>query len=485
MNRNNLNKQSTATQRFFWFCAGADIELLERCRSDWRKFTSIGVFVCVVALMATISGAFFLTESFQMPVYLAIWGGLFWGSVIFCVDRVMLAFYQKGSGEWKRILPRLILSLFISIVINEPMFVRVMRGEIEAKMFAEKQIVVNQTRANSHLQIRKTQIETEINELKTREKSLQEIKDNAEQEMEKERGGIKTDNTTGNLGEGSVYSVKKKIFENARKNYETEKAALDEQLNLKNQELQAVENDITKEVSDKDQAETLANGFWRRHEIMFSMMWQNPIMILVFLISSLVLLGVETLPLTQKFMARKSKYDFLQDKKDELAEEEANIWLEQEKEKLARQRLADQAVANRVSAAIVNGSMTTANTKEQKLLNLAHLEILRCQTSELVQSKTVSLGIPITIEVFDNPQISAQIAIPAEFENEATLNDLAKQIAELQTEVSKDEKRLMKLTKATNSDGEEVDRYFLSLIAQLNDDRRLLLRFEAENAPVN
>ena len=484
MKNNNPNKQSTATQRFFWFCAGADNELLENCRSDWRKFTAIGIFVCIIGLMATVSATFFLTESFQMPIYFAVFGGLFWGSIIFCVDRVMLVFYQKGNGEWKRILPRLVLSLLISIVVNEPMFVRVMRGEIEAKMFAEKQIVVNQTRSESHLQSRKTQLETEINELKSRENSLLLIKDDAQQAMDKERGGVKTDNTTGKFGEGSIYSVKKNIFEDARKNYDNEKVVLDEQINLKNQELQKVAADVEKEVGDKDKAESMANGFWRRHEIMFSLMRDNPLMVLVFLISSLVLLGVETLPLTQKFMARKSKYDFLQDKKDELAEEEANLWLAEQKEKLLQQRLAAQAVANRVNKAIVDGSIMTANDREQKLVNRNHLGILRRQTDELIQNKQVSYSQPITIEVVGNPQLTVQLTIPAEIEDETTLDDLAQQIAEIQNEVSKDENRPVKLVEAANSDGEELDRHFLPLIPQLNDDRRLLLRFAAEELAV-
>lgn len=473
----NLNNQSTATQRFFWFCAGADIELLEKCRSDWRKFTSIGVFVCVVAFMATISGTFFLTESFQMPIYSAIFGGLVWGGTIFCVDRVMLAFYQKGTGEFKRILPRLILSLLISIVINEPMFVRVLRGEIEAKMFTEVQAAVTQTRAGSYLQTLKNQLENDINELKGREKVLRDAKDAAEQEMEKERGGIKTDNTTGKLGQGVVFEMKKKIFEAAKQKYETEKIALDEQINAKTQELQKVENNIAKEVDSKNAAETKANGFWRRHELMFAMMWEKPIMIIVFLISSLVLLGIETLPLTQKFMSQKGPYDYFFERATELAEEEAKNWLAQERKRLFNKRRNDEAVRGRVDNSIVNGTPIN-NPKEQKLSDLVHSNIIRRQAAEVSQTDTISLGKPIIIEVVDNPHLSVQMAIPEVFQDEATLQKFDKQIAEIRTEVSRNSKTEMKLSEATNSDGEEVDQHFFPLIAQLNEDRRLILRFE-------
>src|SRR5437016_5099061 len=123
---------TTRVQRFFWWCAGANISLLQECRSEWHKFTAIGVFVFLVGLLATISGTFFLTESLGVPFYLAVFGGVFWGILILSVDRVMLTFFQKGKGEWKRAVPRILLSVFISLVINDPLLLKFFNGEIEA-----------------------------------------------------------------------------------------------------------------------------------------------------------------------------------------------------------------------------------------------------------------------------------------------------------------------------------------------------------------
>ena len=123
-----------SSQRFFWWCAGANISFLEECRAEWHKFTAIGVFVFLVALLATVSGTLFLTESLGVPLYLAVFGGALWGVLILGVDRVMLTFFHKGKGEWKRAIPRILLSIFISLVINDPLLLKFFSGEIEAKL---------------------------------------------------------------------------------------------------------------------------------------------------------------------------------------------------------------------------------------------------------------------------------------------------------------------------------------------------------------
>ena len=192
MMNNNNNQTATETsyvQRFFWWCAGANISLLEQCRSDWHKFTAIGVFVLLVGLLATVSGTFFLTESLGVPLYLAVFGGAFWGVLILSVDRVMLAFFQKGKGEWKRAIPRILLSVFISLVINDPLLLRFFKGEIDAKLHDVKSDKLKSVRAGSDKQSRKSQLIAELQPLKDRLAKLEQIKDDAEQEKGAESVG--------------------------------------------------------------------------------------------------------------------------------------------------------------------------------------------------------------------------------------------------------------------------------------------------------
>ena len=490
MNKTTTNQTATETtsvQRFFWWCAGANISLLEQCRSEWHKFTAIGVFVLLVGLLATVSGTFFLTESLGVPLSLAMFGGAFWGVLILSVDRVMLAFFQKEKGEWKRAIPRILLSVFISLVINDPLLLKFFEGEIDAKLHDVKSVKLQSVRAGSDKQTRKNQLIGEIQPLKDRLAKLQQIKDDAEQEKDKERSGVRSVNTTGKSGEGSIYKIKTQIFESAKANYEKEKPDLDLQINGKNAELQKIEDEINKEVGSTDAIESRASGILNRQKALWAILRENPETSYIYIPLFFLLLGLETLPITQKLWSRKGKYDFLMDKETEFAEEEANLLFERRRQNMSRWNETDEAVINRVTDSIINGTFSLDNQDEQELERRVHLEIIRRQTSDLYgngsdSAKSVSLGKPVIIEAVGYPQISAQMSIPSELEDSLTLIDLSGEVESFLAEVSKENKGRVELARATNSGAEEIEQTFLPLLHQLKADRRLLLYFELQNS---
>lgn len=488
MNNNTMNynaNETTSVQRFFWWCAGANISLLEQCRSEWHKFTAIGVFVLLVGLLATVSGTFFLTESLGVPLYFAVFGGAFWGVLILSVDRVMLAFFQKGKGEWKRAIPRILLSVFISLVINDPLLLKFFEGEIDAKLHDVKIVKLQTVRSGSDKQTRKNQLLNEIQPLKDRLANLQQIKDEAEQVKEKERGCIKSNDTTGKCGEGSVYKIKNQIFESAKANYEREKPNLEEQINAKTAELQKIEDEINKEVGTTDEIESRASGILNRQKALWSILRENPETAFIYIPLFLLLLGLETLPITQKLWSRKGKYDFLMDKEIEFAEEEANVLYARLRENVLRERNSDEAVANRVADSIINGSLVVENSDEQELAKRIHLEIIRRQTGNLYgkntrSDKNISLGKAVNVEAVGYPQISAQLSVPSDLEDSVTFSDLCNEIESFTSEVSKETNNKVSLLRAVNSDDEEIEQTFLPLLHQLKSDRRLLLYFASE-----
>jgi hypothetical protein len=484
---NQTGTPTTAVQRFFWWCAGANLGLLQECRTEWHKFTAIGVFVLLVGLLATISGTFFLTESLGVPLYLAVFGGAFWGILILSVDRVMLTFFQKGKGEWKRAIPRILLSVFISLVINDPLLLKFFNGEIEAKLHDVKSVKLQSVRSGSDRQARKNQLLDEIKPLQLRLAKLQQLKDDAEQEKEKERGGIKSTNTTGITGEGSIYKIKSQIFEAAKANYEREKPELESQINAKAAELQKIEDEISVEVGSTDEIESRASGVLNRQRALWAILRESPETAFIYIPLFFLLLGIETLPITQKLWSRKGKYDFLMDKEIEFSEEEAGIIFAHRKQSIVRERESEEAVAKRISDSIINGTLNLGNPAEQELAKRVHLEILRRKTSELYgnnadSTKPLSLGKPVIIEAVGYPQISAQMSIPSELEDSVTLTDLTSEIGTFATEVSKESERQVKLSRATNSGAEELEQTFLPLLHQLKADRRLLLHFESQSS---
>lgn len=481
--KNQTASHTTRIQRFFWWCAGANISLLEECPTEWHKFTAVGIFVLLVGLLASISGTFFLTESLGVPAYFAVFGGVFWGVVILSVDRVMLTFFHKGQGEWKRAIPRILLAVFISLVINDPLLLKFFSGEIEAKLRDVKSVKLQSVRAGSDKQARKVQLLNEVKPLQERLTKLQQIKDDAEQEKEKERGGIKSANTTGRTGEGSVYEIKRQIFEAAKANYDREKPDLEAQINAKTAELQRIEDEINREVGSIDEIESRASGVLNRQKALWAILRESPETAFIYIPLFFLLLGIETLPITQKLWSRKGKYDFLMEKEIQFAEEEAGIIFARRKQSIVRERDSDEAVAKRITDSIVNGTLSLRNPAEQELAKRLHLEILRQQTSKLYSnngdlSRPISLGKPVIIEAVGYPQLSAQMSIPSELEDSITFTDLASEIETFSAEVTKESKSGVMLSRVTNSDAEEVEQTFLPLLHQLKPDRRLVLKFE-------
>lgn len=473
---------SSSLQRFFWWCAGANVSLLEQCRSEWHKFTAIGVFVLLVGLLAAVSGAFFLSESLGVPAQLAVFGGAFWGFLILSVDRVMLTFFHKGAGEWKRAVPRILLSVFISLVINDPLLLKFFSGEIESKLYDEKNTKLRSVRVGSDKQAKRDQLAGEINSLQDRLARLRQIKDNAELEKEKERGGVKSANTTGRAGEGSIYTIKSQIFESARANYERERPELEAQVGAKSAELQNVEAEINKEVGSADEVESRAAGVLNRQKALWAILRESPETAFIYIPLFFLLLGIETLPITQKLWSRKGKYDFLTDKEMEFAEQEASIIFAHRKRSIVREWEADEAVAKRLVDSIVKGTLTLGNPAEQELARHIHLDILRRQSGAAHRGgaqprRPDSLGEPIIIEAVGYPQLSAQMSITSEMEDSVTLSDLAGEVESFAAEVSKEGDGVLRLGRATNSNAEEIEQTFLPLLHQLNADRRLLLHF--------
>ena len=66
---------------FFWFCSGADTEVLEQCPTDQRKYTSIGVIIFLVACFAALA-MFFAIQTIVKTWAMALGISLLWGVLI-------------------------------------------------------------------------------------------------------------------------------------------------------------------------------------------------------------------------------------------------------------------------------------------------------------------------------------------------------------------------------------------------------------------
>lgn len=151
-------EQSSWFRQLLWYCSGSDVKLLMRCpQSERVKKEGIGGIVLATGGLAFISGSYafytvFSTGSFNSSVDLnilsvikAVIFGFMWAFVIFNLDRFIVSSVSHGDGtssmtfgEVAQALPRILMALVIGLCLSKPLEIRVMKAEIEARLF-EKQ----------------------------------------------------------------------------------------------------------------------------------------------------------------------------------------------------------------------------------------------------------------------------------------------------------------------------------------------------------
>lgn len=162
MNRDYYNTpKSNFFMRVLWYAAGGDRYILERATyGDQVKYMTLGGVIFATSFMAAMSGGYafytiFSPRSFGVEdttvftdvVYYSIVFGLFWGIMIFNLDRFIVSSTGKGDGteeitwkEFKGAIPRIIMGTIIAITISKPVEIRMFKTEIDVKLY-ENQLI--------------------------------------------------------------------------------------------------------------------------------------------------------------------------------------------------------------------------------------------------------------------------------------------------------------------------------------------------------
>jgi hypothetical protein len=348
-------------EKTLWWCSGADIELLTekgQCPpSDRVKYFGMGGVVLATGILAFISSSYaFYTilapkgdavkstseglvnlgegvDTFY--AVLSVLFGLFWGFMIFNLDRFIVSSGGKGdlkegfsiwgkNNDLKQSWPRFIMAIILGIVISAPLEVRIMKTEIDAKL-SEKQEVYeyNLNKQSDSL------INSKINIVKTRITPLEkQVKDNQDY-IEKRRLEIKEQRkqleleaegktASGIAGRGPAWKDKKENLD--KMEVELEKLAVkysnDEQ-DLKKR-IQEYEKDIAgfdaerveRQKKNKERAHQL-DGLIERLKIGHEIGGLIPLFIMFMFII------IEITPLLFKMMMTKTPYDYLSENKNQ------------------------------------------------------------------------------------------------------------------------------------------------------------------------
>lgn len=327
-------------QRFFIFCSGADLDILQQCsKGENTKYAGIGATVFFTAVMATIAASYGLFTVFD-NLFAAIFFGMIWGLLIFNLDRFIVSTLKKRDGFFDELLqasPRILLAIIIAIVIAKPLELKIFEKEINQVLLVEKNELTlankNQIAQQFTPEIEKLSAENEQlkQDIEAKEKAVNTLYDTYIAEAEGREGTLK-------LGKGPVYKEK-------REKHDAELAALADlknvnqaKINANETQLNALKIKLDRQVNNTQPVIDGFDGLMARINALNKLPWLPSLFIF------LLFLAIETSPIIAKLLSPKGTYDL------KLAEQEGAVssWVAQQKAQRDLIVTTDQEVNNRV-----------------------------------------------------------------------------------------------------------------------------------------
>ena len=357
------NKPSALT-RFFWFCAGVNTTVLALCpQSEHNRFVGIGATVFFTGVLAAFSGGYALYTAFDSYL-LAIFMGVFWGLIIFNLDRFMVSSIKKEgsfSKQFWQAFPRFLLALVLAVVISKPLELRIFEPEI---------IEILEDRRTDKL----AAVE-QYYSLKKEDKSrtitlLQERLDDqlATREQYYQDYRCECDGTcgTGKTGRGSECERKEKKYLQINEEYLALKGTIEQEIAEVRNEIQQIQQQENQAYTKTD--EVYAHGLVARLSAAGGLPMGPSIMI------PLLILLIEISPILAKLLAPRGPYD-------EGLKRVEEAYLVGQEEVLKEQRI----LAENKNALLEN--LTKAEMEQQVRQRQKALQVLSQAQLELVKEQ--------------------------------------------------------------------------------------------------
>ncbi len=299
---------------FFWFCSGANRALLARCPSESEKYAGIGATVFFTGLFASLSAGYALFTVFG-NVWTAGFFGLIWGTMIFNLDRYIVASMVKRERFWqelKLLLPRLGLAVLLALVISKPLELKIFEKEINRKLDVKKSeevVIARESIRKGHPEYDET--ERKITMLKEEVAAKEAFRNKKQEEYDFERFGTKTPGTTGIAGIGTNARKKEQQLNEAQEDLRQ----TEERINLRILELEQQLLEIRKKGDLEFEAQKatidLYDGLAARIDALSVLTAESRAMQYANLFLILLFIAIEIAPIFVKFISSKGPYDEL------------------------------------------------------------------------------------------------------------------------------------------------------------------------------
>jgi hypothetical protein len=342
--RSGYQRRSSLLNEFMWFCSGANKDILRKCPNEYAKYFGMGGTILFTSLMASLSGGYAFYKAFDSSS-LAICFGLFWGAMIFNLDRFIVnTMYSDGkptisSKEFFSGLPRIIIAIFLGIVISFPLELKLFEDEIEARIGVLK--VENLTSYNKTSQVAFSEIGSNKSEVSSYDQSIEKLKSEISDAKTKwesikqvPRQGTKTDDK-GNIIRYTYYVwppqyyTLKKDYEDIKEtntseidNLKLKRGETEEKIRAKEKEKGEFDNSNTKTIKAINDLSTRMEAFAKLKD-------EKPAIQIASLFIMLLLIIIEIAPVLFKMMLTSGEYETRQVTESNLLKSEEIVRLSQ------------------------------------------------------------------------------------------------------------------------------------------------------------
>jgi hypothetical protein len=135
---------------FLCFSAGIDTEVLSKCPPiEQMKMKNMGVFVLIPASLALFSGSFAATYLYEND-FMRYFFPIVFAGLIYTFDRAIVMHTKFGERNFS-ILPRLVVSVLLSLLLTEPVLLRLFKDKIVAD--ENRRISEIESRADSLIEV--------------------------------------------------------------------------------------------------------------------------------------------------------------------------------------------------------------------------------------------------------------------------------------------------------------------------------------------
>lgn len=359
-----INDDFGLVMRFFLFCAAADLDFLRDCpKSEHHKYSGVGATVFFTGLLASFSGGYAIYTAFD-SVILSTLLGVFWGLLVFNLDRFLVSTMKKSKGKLKevvQIIPRLILAILLAIVISVPLELKIFEEEINERLYYSEASKIDQLDSlfEERIQIRQNRIDRAKSNLD----QIQSQRDHYYQEYICECDGTCG---TGRKGRGSECERKEQRYLKSDEEFKEAKKLAEGEI----EKLEQIKSDLVSqnEFERQELRASIADGLLVRITALEDLPSGPQIAIILLLIS------IEIAPILVKLLSPYGPYDHLLKTAEyefEINEITAiNMRNQQLNNKLTVMASIEQS---KIEQELVN------NEGAMKLIGEAHLELVRDQ----------------------------------------------------------------------------------------------------------